>query len=252
MANLHIPNTTLFSVCWGSEYLRCTLRSIITSLKISTFDDIVLITDCDDEDILKYKDLTSNYGIRLIKRDMPLKENVDDDNSRQTFSEILLKLLNEFCSKDFIMVIQPDSSIISSEKWTDRFFDYDYIGAPWPIEIVKSTDMAHNRISNIPNLVGNGGFSIRSKKYVNLSLNMPVVHKNEDLNLCIFNYDEMAANGIKFAPIDLASQFSIEHPIYGHKIYDRRFLLTYNSFAFHGEFNIAGMKYINQNSKEVI
>ena len=252
MADLHIPNTTLLSVCWGSEYLKLSLKSIVASLKVVRFDDVVIVTDCDEESIVKYDYLTNNFGIRIVRRNMSLKENVDDDDSRQTFSEILLRLLSEFCSKDFIMTIQPDSCVISSERWADRFFDYDYIGAPWPIEIVKATDMAHNKISNIPNLVGNGGFSLRSKKYVDISLAMPVFHKNEDLNLCIFNYDEMTKNGIKFAPVDLASQFSVEHPIYGQKIYDRRFLLTYNSFGFHGEFNIAGMKYIYQNSKEVI
>jgi hypothetical protein len=150
------------------------------------------------------------------------------------------------------LTIQPDSCIIYADRWINEYFDYDYVGAAWPIDIVKAIDMASDKIQNITNFVGNGGFSLRSKKYVSTSLSMPILHKNEDLNLCVFNYDSMIQKGIKFAPIDVALSFSVEHPIIDHKVYDRRFLLTYNSFGFHGEFNIAGMKYIHQNSKEVL
>ena len=50
-----------------------------------------------------------------------------------------------------------------------RFFDYDYIGAPWP--------------NNFVNRVGNGGFSLRSKKFLELTAKIPynkIGHKEFD------------------------------------------------------------------------
>lgn len=251
MTKTHISNTTLFSVCWGAPYFRLTLKAIIASLKNVTFDEVVIVADCEEYEITKYNYILNTLPIKVVRRNIPIKENIDNDDSRQTFSQSLLTLLSEFCSKNFILTIQPDSCIISSKHWRDDFFNYDYVGAPWPMDIVKAIDMAFDKIPEPKNFVGNGGFSLRSKKYVQTSLKMPVMHKNEDLNLCVFNYDNMVSSGIKFAPISKALDFAVEHPIIKHRLYDRRFLLTYNSFGFHGEFNIAGMKYIHQNSKEI-
>ena len=102
------------------------------------------------------------------------------------------------------------------------------------------------KITKIKNIVGNGGFSLRSKKYVDISRNLPTYHKNEDLNICIFNYDEMKAQNIKFAPPEIAVRFAVEHPIKNLHVFDRNFLPTYQSFGFHGNFNKAGINYINQ------
>lgn len=251
MANVYIPNITLFSVCWGENYFVSTLKSIVASLKNVTFDDVVIVVNDAEKSISKYRDIIDKFQIQVIQKDIQLQKDVDTDDNRSLFSQVLLKLLNEFCSKDFILTIQPDSCIISPNKWTNKFLEYDYIGAPWPLEIVKAIDMASDSVDVVPNFVGNGGFSLRSKKYVKLSLEIPIKHKNEDLNLCVLNYESMVSNGIKFAPIDVAFDFSVEHPIYNYRVYDRKFLLTYNSFGFHGQFNLAGMKYIHQNSKEI-
>lgn len=251
MAKIHIPNTTLFSICWGKDYFLLTLRAVIASLKTTSFQRKIILTDDDYLDP-EHKKIADLFEIEIVKRELNLEEHVDTDQSRSTFSETLLKSLAEFCDQDFILTVQPDSCIISPEKWVNKFLEYDYIGAPWPIEIVKAIDMASDKIQEPNNFVGNGGFSLRSKKYVQTSLEMPVVHKNEDLNLCVFNYESMLSRGVKYAPIDVALDFAVEHPILNHRIFDRRFLLTYNSFGFHGEFNIAGMTYIYNNSKELI
>jgi hypothetical protein len=252
MGKIHIPQTTLFSVCWGEEYFVLTLKAIVASLKTASFDKVIVVTDNSESVLNKYKDVLNTQQISIIERTLSLPKDEDTNESRTQFSNVFIKMLDEFCDQEYILTIQPDSCIINPDKWLDEYFKYDYIGAAWPIDIVKAVDMASNKIQNINNFVGNGGFSLRSKKYVATSLSMPTLHKNEDLNLCVFNYDSMIKNGIKFAPIDIALSFSVEHPILNHKIYDRKFLLTYNSFGFHGEFNIAGMKYIHQNSKEVL
>ncbi len=139
--------------------------------------------------------------------------------------------------------MQHDSTIIDITNWDDRYLEYDYIGAPWPMSIVQASDMVAGRIEKIPNVVGNGGFSLRTRKFVEESASLGWQHKNEDLNTCVFNYDRMTERGITFAPPSLAAKFSVEHPT-EHKYFNRDILLSYSSFGFHGEFNNAGMQFI--------
>ena len=84
------------------------------------------------------------------------------------------------------------------------------------------------------NLVGNGGFSLRSRKLVEItskidfdSLKFPI--KNEDVIICHYLYKEMLKNGIRFAPPEIASQFSMEneHHLYGQDVN--------TVFGFHGK-----------------
>jgi hypothetical protein len=72
-------------------------------------------------------------------------------------------------------------------------------------------------IELLNNRVGNGGFSLRSKKLalvckeLNFSdLKLKFSISSEDIIICHYLYDYMKKNNIKFAPINLASNFSIE------------------------------------------
>ena len=84
------------------------------------------------------------------------------------------------------------------------------------------------------NPVGNGGFSLRSRKLVETtakinfnSLNFPI--KAEDVVICYFLYQEMVDNGIRFAPPKLAAQFSMENVDH---LYDQN---VNSVFGFHGK-----------------
>jgi len=75
------------------------------------------------------------------------------------------------------------------------------------------------------NPVGNGGFSLRSRKLVETtakinfdSLNFPM--KAEDVVICYYLYQEMIDKGIRFAPPKLAAQFAMEgwHHLYGQDV----------------------------------
>jgi len=64
--------------------------------------------------------------------------------------------------------------------------------------------------------VGNGGFSLRSKKLLDIptKFNMPFLEDrgfyNEDGNICVYNRDFLLNFGIKYATIDVAAKFSRE------------------------------------------
>jgi hypothetical protein len=71
--------------------------------------------------------------------------------SKSQYSSFVIKKLNEYIDTDYVLINQWDGYIINFDKWSDQFFDYDYIGAPW----WWKDDSLYG---------GNGGFSLRSKE----------------------------------------------------------------------------------------
>ena len=127
--------------------------------------------------------------------------------------------MNKFCIErlhlafqtDFVLTVQFDGRILNPKAWMNDFFNYDYIGAPWGDKVV-----------------GNGGFSLRSRKlcefvakhyaeeynknYFKWVCKNPL--GNEDLFICRICKSELERNGFKFAPYGVAIKFSVEHGEY--------------------------------------
>ncbi len=148
-----------------------------------------------------------------------------------SYSNFILKKLFEFIETDFCLLIQADGFVLNASRWQNIFLNYDYIGAPWP----KNRTLLDNQIINLEkNSVGNGGFSLRSKKLlletskINLDM-LDTPTKSEDLIICHFLYNNMLKNGIKFPNPELAAQFSVEsqEASYGQN--------PNTSFGFHGK-----------------
>jgi len=128
----------------------------------------------------------------------------------------MLESLGTYVQTDHCLVIQADGFVLEPTRWSRQFLEYDYIGAPWPAVLSFSTTRG-DRLS-LPlekNTVGNGGFSLRSKRLLEAtsrkrfdSLNFPC--NVEDVLICHYLYDEMRASGIQFAPPEIAALFSIE------------------------------------------
>ena len=122
------------------------------------------------------------------------------------YSELLLSGINQYVSSSHVLVIQWDSFVIHPRLWSDEFLNYDYIGPVWP---------HHPRTP-----VGNGGFSLRSKKLLNV-IQLPGFMKKhpEDYCICADNKDFLGQHGVLIAPVDVAEQFAVEktswHPAFG-------------------------------------
>ena len=71
--------------------------------------------------------------------------------SRAAYSHFIVKELADYIATDYALVIQWDGFVIDGGMWADEFWNYDYIGAKWPH---VAGDFR----------VGNGGFSLRSKR----------------------------------------------------------------------------------------
>ena len=147
------------------------------------------------------------------------------------YNRIVFQDLHKYFETSHCLIVQADSFVVNSDLWKDEFLKYDYIGGPWPNKIEVKPDLILNLEKNP---VGNGGFSLRSRKLVETtskinfqSLNFPM--KAEDVVICHYLYQEMIDNGIRFAPPELAAQFSMENieNLYGQNV---------NSvFGFHGK-----------------
>lgn len=137
-------------------------------------------------------------------------------NSRAAYSRFMLKDLRHYIDTDYVLVVQWDGFVINPTAWSSSFLDYDYIGAIWP-----QFDQ--------DGCVGNGGFSLRSRKLLTASATLPHDDAlNEDLAICRVYREQLEGEyGIRFADRSTASRFAYERtPSLGHE------------FGFHGFFNM--------------
>jgi hypothetical protein len=127
------------------------------------------------------------------------------------YSRLCIKELDTFYSSDFCLVFQDDGFILNPELWNNDFYNYDYIGAPWPLYIGWPKEGRQ---------VGNGGFSLRSRKFTSVSSELPGSYNNEDTYILMDNKGVLEDNNIKIAPLEVAINFSVENPIDdSHNIY---------------------------------
>jgi hypothetical protein len=100
--------------------------------------------------------------------------------SLEEYSKFIVYDLYKYIDTDYALIIQEDGFIINPDCWTDDFLNYDYIGAPWilPLDDFSYRDAFGNIVR-----VGNGGFSLRSKKLLSIAdeLNIPSFSKQKKL-----------------------------------------------------------------------
>ena len=140
-------------------------------------------------------------------------------HTARDYSHIMLNVVPYCVDADATLVVQWDGMPCNRSVWTDDFLQYDYIGAPW-----GGCD---------PELaVGNGGFSLRSRRLANALVKLKISCNNqlaegdaEDVLICRHNRATLQDMGCIFAPPDLACRFSVENEAVA------------TSFGFHGVFN---------------
>jgi hypothetical protein len=125
--------------------------------------------------------------------------------------------IQKYIDTEFYLSIHTDGFVINPHLWQKEFLNYDYIGAPWP----KSQFTAHR--------VGNGGFTLRSRKLLNLCSAMSFDGPYEDRAICHDHRKHFEDNGCIFAPVEIAMKFSLETPI------EECECNLDNTFGFHGK-----------------
>lgn len=137
--------------------------------------------------------------------------------SIEEYSAFMLRGMAAHIATEHCLVTQWDGFVIDPSAWSDEFLQYDYIGALWRD---RPGDLA----------VGNGGFSLRSRRLLQALLD-PAIHpvNPEDLCICELNRSYLQRrHGIRFAPASVAARFSYEHV-----------RSSGPTFGFHGILNVA-------------
>jgi hypothetical protein len=191
---LNLNTVTLVSVT--SVDIEKTISALKYSMKNINFGESLLLTD---------KDVVSN-DFKTIKIE-PL--------DYIAYSKFIVYELHKYINTEFALIIQNDGFVTNPEKWNDEFLEYDYIGAPFPIPPINDNISYRDPFGNLIR-VGNGGFSLRSKKLLKLPTTLNLEWKsyfgyyNEDGFFAVHNRYILEENGCKFSPVELAARFSIE------------------------------------------
>jgi hypothetical protein len=177
------------------------LRALRKSMEVCEFSDVLLFSDIE---------INCGQDIRFIC--------IEKIKSMDEYSKFLMKNLHTYIKTKYVLIVQWDGYIIDPLAWSDEFKDYDYIGAKWPWYKDHKA-------------VGNGGFSFRSKKLLDIiaSIYIPFLEGHpEDDQICRI-YREKLENqfDIKFGLESTADQFSYE-----------RSTPDFPTFGFHGIFNL--------------
>lgn len=170
----------------------------------------LILIDCVDIDrAIDSMNITKNYcdfdDVKLlssIDTNHPDFIEIPHIDSIPEYSKFVLRDLTNYVDTDYVLITQWDGFILNPEAWNDEFFKYDYIGAPW----------------NLRNwVVGNGGFSLRSKKLIDLTsdiynkFNVHAVKHPEDFIICGYFRDFLERfYDIKFPTVEFADTFSVE------------------------------------------
>lgn len=196
---LSLPDVTICAVT--SRAVGPTIRALRLSMEQINFADAVLITH-------KKPDVPIPRNLRI--------EVTDEIESREAYSLYLQTRLSEAINSPFMLLVQWDGYILNADRWSSDFLDYDYIGAVWPQ-------------FEGPFSVGNGGFSLRSKRLLDACRDQEFrpLHP-EDISICHVNRVLLESkHAIRFAPEPLARRFSFE-----------RARSENETFGFHGVFNM--------------
>jgi hypothetical protein len=192
-----LNNVTLLAVT--SVNINRTIEALKYSSRNIEFKTIMLLTD---------KDVTID-NIEVVK--IPTLNYIE-------YSKFIVYELHKHINTEYALIIQDDGFVIDANKWDNKFLEYDYIGAPFKVPNLNDNISYRDPFGNLIR-VGNGGFSLRSKKILSLPSELNLEWKsyfgyyNEDGFFAVHNRHLLEAEGCKFAPIDVAAKFSIEYDI---------------------------------------
>lgn len=201
MVRLTLPDVTLCAA--SSVNVEATLAAMMQCMNHASFGRALLFTDCRISD--------APPGLEVVPI-APLA-------SSRAYSRFVLGELAQHIATSHCLIVQWDSYILRPEAWDPDFLSFDYIGAPWP-----QFDDGHS--------VGNGGFSLRSKRLMKACLASGAIDDHpEDVAICRTHRDRLVRqHGLRFADEATASRFAYERtPTSGRE------------FGFHGAFNLPAL-----------
>lgn len=182
---LRLPGVTLCAVT--STNVEATVQAMRTCIARVAFAEAILFTHVPPHDIVNNHEVSA---IRLVE--------IEQLTSAEAYSRFILERLVDYVATDHCLLAQWDGHVIDPARWRPEFLTVDYIGASWP-----QFGDGHD--------VGNGGFSLRSRRLMKLCRQpqFQPVHP-EDVAIGRTNRAFLESQGMRFATAALADAFSSE------------------------------------------
>lgn len=173
---IELSNVTLVSVSGIDP--KGSLDALQKSMVGIKYHDVVLISHNKPENMPK------NITFKQCK---PTELASKDPANKNDYSKFMAYNLGDYIDSEYCLIVHNDAYVLRPYKWDNAFLKYDYIGAPWPKRLKFFTNEGELV------RVGNGGFSLRSKRVLNIlnELNLPFTDNgtgfyNEDGVLCVY------------------------------------------------------------------
>jgi len=138
------------------------------------------------------------------------------------YSLFMMHSLYAFIETDYCLVVQDDGWVLNGKNFKPEYYDYDYIGAPSHCAFGDGNLYLHfswTQATEPVKVVQNGGFSLRSKRFLEacnshgiMHLNSNEIHGwNEDAQLSAILKPVLQSYGYKYCPDEIAKYFSMEY-----------------------------------------
>lgn len=144
------------------------------------------------------------------------------------YCNFCIKHLDQHVNTEFALICQYDGMATDPSAWTDRYFDYDYVGSlshphyP-PVQNSLRHSSYFDDYANHDWFTCGGGLSLRSKRLLSILANDPQIQTinthhpgsqpfvSEDLVIALLNRPYLeTAYGIRFAPLEVSLKFCAE------------------------------------------
>ena len=198
MSRLNLPDVTL--VCVDTRTPELALDAMRLSMARVEFGQAIMFTNA--------------ATIAALPPEIDCVE--VDIESIDAYSTFMMRGLAQHIRTTHVLVIQWDGYVLDPAQWDPAFLQFDYIGA-----LLKG--------ETADRMVGNGGFSLRSRRLLDAMQDPAIVVENpEDICICHVNREYLErAHGIRIASPEMAARFSFE-----------RIRSPGNTFGFHGLYNM--------------
>lgn len=160
------------------------------------------------------------------------------------YSWFMMFALWRVVSTEFALVVQEDGWVVNAGNWRDEFLHCDYIGAPIHLAKIDTPQGTYwrnrfawadelGKLGHVVTPIQNGGFSLRSQRFMRALVDHPHIRVEvpppdavegeplkmhwqhnallEDVQLSGVLRPALEAAGLRFASLELARGFAIEH-----------------------------------------
>jgi hypothetical protein len=194
--SINLPDVTLLAI--SSIMIPETIRALQISMENLNFDDVKFISH------IKPENLPEN-----IKHEYCPEIKSSGDFDIYAFEE-----LGKHIETTHMLMVQYHGFVIRPWLWDNEWLRYDFIGAPW-YEAPEFISLSTGEMVR----VGNGGFSLRSKKLMDLPKKIGIHtisdrgYTNDDGLINSYYRKTFLESGIIYPDVHVAAIFSHENNV---------------------------------------